>query len=969
VCGFSKKYLLKMKKNLSKIIISFFILSIFLMPISTVFNEQNKIQSFKFNNTSAQEENTGYSPLDAFVDINKFGIQGGVIGYALRKSGVGDILGETTFGCNINPATWFTNCVALFLYSVVWESVSTFTVVSAKILDYFIYYSTNSSSFKTEFIEKGWAAVRDIANMFFILVLLYIAIKTVLGINVTDNKQIIGYVVIVALLVNFSLFTTKVVIDSSNILAKIFYNNIITRDADGAEVKNIGGEKSLSVQLAKKFNPLDIIQGEELKENPGQVIVVTLLGIVVMGFMMYIFLSVALLFVARVISLWLSMIFSPLAFVSFILPFKIPNFGLEDWANNLFKNAFLAPIFIFFLYIILQFGEALPGLVLDVSAGKSWADKTVKMLVPFIIITILLTQSKKLAVDYSGKMGAAVIKAAKVVGGVVLGAVAGGAALIAAPLVGGAAAGMMGSTAGKAMAQKALTGRGVGGFMARAGMKTLNYGKKASFDVRKGFVGNQMTKITGMNFQKGLKTFGLETKEGGFDGRNKRRSEKILKNFDQFKTTMSDSEVKAWSAKRTKEYEDKRNQADQAGKLKEFEDNNEKPQEFNNATELNNSKLKEYMDRVINTGPLSLLAEIKLKNRGVFLDELNELNYKNSIEYQVAKTNNGNQDLEGEEKKQFIKKINQERKEAYNKEKREERLSVGDKVDLLGANSRGYEDAFKKMEKTIEKSTKAQAAVDKRKKELTEIDEEIDEKYATEELREKEKEKREKPIKDEYDQKERKLDEKEINYNREKTEQENLVRELAEELNKDSRYSGKDFKEAVSSASDEVVYSMRQLEIRDGALLRKRLAFEENIREIELKKGNTSNKTEEDNITKQVQEIKNKINDIDTQKKSIKIEYFNKQAQLHKYKQGVEAGGKIQLINNNIKQIESERAENISTKNKNLEKIKIAMKTDEETLRKRGRNLEDSIFGHEIRQENATKAEQKPENNPSPEKI
>ena len=104
-------------------------------------------------------------------------------------------------------------------------------------LIFFVYYFTNSSSYDNEFVEKGWGAVRDVANIFFILMLLYVAIKTVLSLNVTDNKRLVGVIIIVALLINFSLFTTKVVIDASNILAKIFYNNITSQGPNGEKIR------------------------------------------------------------------------------------------------------------------------------------------------------------------------------------------------------------------------------------------------------------------------------------------------------------------------------------------------------------------------------------------------------------------------------------------------------------------------------------------------------------------------------------------------------------------------------------------------------------------------------------------------------------------------------------------------------------------------------------------------------------
>ena len=133
------------------------------------------------------------------------------------------------------------------------------------ILDFFVYYSTNSSSYTNEFVSQAWGAVRDIANIFFIITLLYIAIKTILGLNVTDNKRLVGAVIIVALIINFSLFTTKVVIDTSNILAKVFYNNITSKDAS---IKNADRSlKTLLVLAGKNLSRWDWLISLTLKQS------------------------------------------------------------------------------------------------------------------------------------------------------------------------------------------------------------------------------------------------------------------------------------------------------------------------------------------------------------------------------------------------------------------------------------------------------------------------------------------------------------------------------------------------------------------------------------------------------------------------------------------------------------------------------------------------------------------------------
>jgi len=423
------------------------------------------------------------------------------------------------FGCDYNPSTWFSNCIAYFLYTVVFQSVAELTKLAAKILDFFVYYSTNDSSYRSEFVTKAWGAVRDVANIFFIIALLYVALKTILGLNVTDNKKLISAVIIVALIINFSLFTTKVVIDASNILAKVFYNNIISKDASAPKVNGefqdseagVEGEKSISVGLVKQFNPQDIIGGtDKIIANLGLFIFITLLSIAMMGFMIYIFLSVALLFVARVVSLWISMIFSPIAFASYTVPFNIPGFGHKEWWDDLLKNAFLAPFFIFFLYVIIMFGDFLSLIGYD-TQDPDIIQKAMKTIIPFAVIFILLLKAKHLAVKFSGSIGAAVNKIGAVAGGLALGAATGGTAML-----GRATLGRAGAAIASSGALKAAEARGT------FGAKQLrSFGKFAgsgSMDLRGIKVGG-----------KGLANAGLtnigKPKEGGFA---KARADKVI---------------------------------------------------------------------------------------------------------------------------------------------------------------------------------------------------------------------------------------------------------------------------------------------------------------------------------------------------------------------------------------------------------------------------------------------------------
>lgn len=418
----------------------------------------------------------------------------------LKKQSATDI----DFDCSSGLGTGFFSmgCLAQGAYNI-WF-VTTFIVrFSGHILDYFVYYSTNSTSYDNVFINKGWGAVRDVANIFFIVTLLYIAIKTVLSLDSSGSKKMISYVVIIALVINFSLFTTKVVIDASNILAKIFYNNITSIGPNGAELKpEDGGQKSISVGIFDKFNPQEIVGGPTGYKDAGvgMFIFIVLLALVITLYTSYVFLAIAVLFVARVVSLWIAMIFSPLAFISYAVPFDVP-FGHKEWWDDLLKNAFLAPILIFFLYIIVLFTDFLKNLP-AFAVGDDTLQKLIAIIIPFAILMMLIMKAKSLAVKYSGKIGEAVMSGAKMVGGLALGVGAGALAMGGKTILGGGGgyvAGKLASGANKMGDTK--WGNRLGMNKVASGLTGLgSFAQKSSFDVRGVKVaGKSLSSLTGMN--------------------------------------------------------------------------------------------------------------------------------------------------------------------------------------------------------------------------------------------------------------------------------------------------------------------------------------------------------------------------------------------------------------------------------------------------------------------------------------
>lgn len=424
--------------------------------------------------------------------------------------------------CSILPSFKIGGCIAQGIYYLLFIPTSYLFALAGTFFDWTFNYSVQSSSYDSQFVIQGWGIVRDFCNMFFIFILLYISFKTILDLGASKTKEMIINVIIIGLLINFSLFVTQIVIDTSNILARVFYNSntiqITTVENDGnasdlIKKSNETGIIPLSAALVNKVNPQSIIiNAKEIGKIPdkagqtntdtekngvttGTFIIVTLLasGINIVGFI--IFLTVALIFVVRVVGLWIAMILAPLAFFSYTVP-EMQNWGMVGWKNwwpETLKLAFLAPIFIFFIYLILQFLEVGLG-ALD-AEGKGALGFIISIIMPFAFIMVLLMQAKKIAVRLSGQMGEGVAKLGSTVGGLALGAGIGAGAMAMRGTIGS-----LGKSLGEAKWTKktGAFGRGAGNLGKWTSSKTFDIrntklgaeaGKKLETDLGKAKTG------------------------------------------------------------------------------------------------------------------------------------------------------------------------------------------------------------------------------------------------------------------------------------------------------------------------------------------------------------------------------------------------------------------------------------------------------------------------------------------------
>lgn len=384
----------------------------------------------------------------------------------------------------LSPLTWLVSALGAVSVAIL-KLASLLTYLAGAILNYIVQYTVVDMKLHLDeagAVNNAWKVIRDVANMGFIFVLLYAAIMTIIG-QGEDNQKLIVRIVVVAILINFSLFFTKVVIDISNILAVMFYDAIAPGTLSNVVDRGLSNSLMQPLDLQSIWNAGIGIQGERL-------LIIGVMGTIVSLIAAFVFFAISLLFIIRYVVLIFVLVLSPIAFVSFILP-KMDKYR-DQWWEALSGQAFFAPIYFMLTWIVIVISRGLltntggslaNALTGGVGTGGQVAPPDLSstgILVNFLIMITMLIASLLIAKEWANKAGGAVGKLTSWATGAAGGATLGMAGRFSRNTLGRAGTALGESDRFREMAAK-------GGAAGMVGRLALATGKKtggASFDMR-----------------------------------------------------------------------------------------------------------------------------------------------------------------------------------------------------------------------------------------------------------------------------------------------------------------------------------------------------------------------------------------------------------------------------------------------------------------------------------------------------
>jgi len=214
--------------------------------------------------------------------------------------------------------------------------ISALGIIMVQVMKALVAVAQYNNFIGAEAINHGWKIVRDVCNMFFVVVLLIIALATILNQEKYSYKTWLPKLILMAVLINFSKMICGLIIDVAQVVMMTFVNAF--KDvAAGNLVSNLG--------------ILDVVTLANNSSELGfwAIVGAYFLGLIYMIVSLVVIITMLAMLVMRMVMIWVYVVLSPLAYV--LASFPGGQKYSSQWWSEFTKNVIVGPVLAFFIWL------------------------------------------------------------------------------------------------------------------------------------------------------------------------------------------------------------------------------------------------------------------------------------------------------------------------------------------------------------------------------------------------------------------------------------------------------------------------------------------------------------------------------------------------------------------------------------------------------------------------------------------
>ncbi|MFH1564236.1 MAG: hypothetical protein ABIC82_00050 [bacterium] len=189
----------------------------------------------------------------------------------------------------------------------------------------------------SEAVRLGWGLMRDVCNMFFIVILMIIAVCTIIRVEAYNYKKMLPNLLVKAVLINFSLMFCGLLIDVSQVITLSFVSAF-----------SVAGTGNFITGLG-----LDSVYKIATSKTPQDATTTLLYGMILLAIATVVIAALVFVFLGRIIAFWILIVLSPFTFLASASGGMGSKYA-DQWWSEFTKYLIVGPVLAFFLWLSLS---------------------------------------------------------------------------------------------------------------------------------------------------------------------------------------------------------------------------------------------------------------------------------------------------------------------------------------------------------------------------------------------------------------------------------------------------------------------------------------------------------------------------------------------------------------------------------------------------------------------------------------